>query len=88
VATRSQITRSRATVNGLRHLPDHDTKWLVPVAWREPQPRAGLFQPIHASHLNDWCREAIPHLALPPGWRFVLAPGHEDVWFDSELLEE
>lgn len=22
----------------------------------------------------------------PPGWRFLIAPGHEDVWFDASLL--
>jgi hypothetical protein len=30
---------------------------------------------------------AWPYLALPPGWAFVLdADGHEDVYFDSDLL--
>jgi hypothetical protein len=22
---------------------------------------------------------------LPPGYRFLVAPGHDDVWFDEEL---
>ena len=25
-------------------------------------------------------------LGLGPGWRFLIAPGHEDVWFDANLL--
>ena len=25
-------------------------------------------------------------LALPPGWRFLLAPDYEDVWYDPSLL--
>jgi hypothetical protein len=28
-----------------------------------------------------------PYLALPPGWRFLLAPGYEDVWYDPTLLD-
>ena len=24
---------------------------------------------------------------LPPGWRFLIAPGHEDVWYDGSLLD-
>jgi hypothetical protein len=27
------------------------------------------------------------YLALPAGWRFLLAPDHEDVWFDVNLLD-
>jgi hypothetical protein len=27
-----------------------------------------------------------PYLALPPGWRFLIAPDYEDVWFDESLL--
>jgi len=28
----------------------------------------------------------VPFLGLPPGWRVLLAPGQEEVWFDAELL--
>jgi hypothetical protein len=26
------------------------------------------------------------YLGLAPGWRFLIAPGYEDVWFDEILL--
>lgn len=26
------------------------------------------------------------YLGLPPGWRFLIAPGYEDIWFDEALL--
>ncbi len=26
--------------------------------------------------------EVLPYLALPPGWRFLIADGYEDGWFD------
>ncbi len=46
-----------------------------------------FFVPLHVEHLGEWCPEAVPYLALPPGWRFLLAPDYEDVWFDATLLE-
>lgn len=32
--------------------------------------------------------DALPYLGLPPGGRFQLATGHEDVWEDISLLGE
>jgi hypothetical protein len=29
----------------------------------------------------------LPYLALPPGWRFFLATGVEDAWYDPKLLD-
>ena len=46
-----------------------------------------FYQPLHVSHLAAYCTMVIPYLALPPGWRLLLALGHEDVWFDCELLK-
>jgi len=46
-----------------------------------------FFRPLHVEHVAEWCPEVQPYLALPPGWRFLIAPGHEDVWFDPALLE-
>jgi hypothetical protein len=45
-----------------------------------------FFLPLHVEHLEGWCPDVLPYLALPPGWRFLLAPGQEDVWFDRDLL--
>jgi hypothetical protein len=74
-------------VNGLRHPPTEKTSgWYL---WRggEPGSDPEFFQPIHAAHLLARCPEAIPYLQLPPGFRFQLAPGHEDVWSDVSLLD-
>ncbi|WP_438268855.1 immunity protein Imm33 domain-containing protein [Paraburkholderia youngii] len=35
--------------------------------------------------LSEHC---VRYLALPPGWRVLLAPDYEDVWFDGELLKD
>ena len=47
---------------------------------------ADFYQPLHIAHLAERCPSIIPYLALPPGWRVLLAPDFEDVWFDGGLL--
>jgi hypothetical protein len=73
-------------LNGLRHLPEGDTTGWYIWAGETLSDDPGFFQPVHVSHLGEWCPAAIPYLGLPPGWRFLLAPGHEDVWYDDTLL--
>ena len=51
---------------------------------RHPEP--DFFAPLHVKHLPDVCPAALPYLALPPGWRFLVGPGYEDVWRDDSLL--
>lgn len=73
-------------VNGLRHAPaGHTTGWYI-WAGEELSEDAGFFQPLHVEHLKALCPQVIPYLALPPGWRFLLADGHEDVWFDPAIV--
>ena len=74
-------------LNGLRHPPTAETTgWYIWAGESMPQDD-DLFLPLHVAHLERWCPEALPYLGLPPGWRFLLAPGYEDVWFDPALLE-
>ncbi|WP_459792673.1 immunity protein Imm33 domain-containing protein [Arthrobacter sp. AD-310] len=73
-------------LNGLRHPAAAGTSgWFI---WRgEDLGMADdFFDPLHVEHLTTWCPAVVPYLALPAGWRFLLAPGHEDVWFDESLL--
>lgn len=77
-------------LNAIRHLNVGDTTgWYV---WRgeiDPITQADdFFVPLHVAHLDEWCPELIPYLALPPGWGVLLAPGYEDIWFDEKLLVE
>ena len=44
-----------------------------------------FFVPLHAEHLASWCPNLISYLQLPTGWRVLLAPSYEDIWFDAEL---
>jgi hypothetical protein len=73
-------------VHGLRHRPEQRTSgWYV---WTGELAADGdFFRPWHASHLLERCPEIRRHLALPPGSRFLIGPGYEDVWFDPSLLD-
>ena len=72
-------------INGLRHPPENGTSgWYI---WSgEWSDASDFFLPMHHSHLTEHCPAPIPFLALPPGWRFLAAPGYLDVWFDGNLL--
>lgn len=74
-------------VNGLRHEPEADTCGWYIWAGEELSDDPNFFVPLHVEHLAQWCPSAIPYLALPPGWRFLIAPGYEDAWPDQSLLQ-
>jgi len=79
-------TIGRVPINGLRHKPDRDAcGWYI---WcgEELSNDDGFFQPMHVSHSAERLPEVLPYLSLAPGWRFLIAQGHEDVWFDESLL--
>lgn len=75
-------------INGLRISPEGDTTGWYIWAGEEWSDAPDFFVPLHVAHLDTWCPEVIPYLQLPPGWRFQIAPGHEDVWFDATPLTE
>lgn len=52
-----------------------------------PQDDPDFFDSLHAFHLAESCPELLPYLGLPPGWRFLIAPDYEDVWYDPALLD-
>jgi hypothetical protein len=74
-------------INGLRHSPEGDTTGWYIWSGEEFSNEPDFFVPLHAVHLNDRCPNILKYLGLGPGWRFLLAPGQEDVWFDSNLLK-
>jgi hypothetical protein len=73
-------------LNGLRHPPEGDTTGWFIWAGDDLPGDPGFFVPLHVAHLDEWCPSVIPYLGLPPGWRFLIAPGYEDVWEDRSLL--
>jgi hypothetical protein len=78
--------RAQFPINGLRHPPQGDTTGWYIWSGEELSTYADFFVPLHAFHLNDRCPEIVKYFGLGPGWRFLVAPGHEDVWFDASLL--
>jgi hypothetical protein len=78
--------RDQLPLNALRHpVEGRGNGWYV---WRGPMGEdADFFAPVHIEHIGDHAPELVPYLALPPGWRVLLAPDHEDVWFDEALLQ-
>lgn len=80
------VTEGVWPVNGLRHPPQGDTTGWYIWAGEELSEDPTFFQPLHVRHLSDYCPVVLPYMALPPGWRFLIAPGYEDVWEDTTLL--
>ena len=73
-------------IHGLRHPPEGDTTgWYI---WSgEYSDDPNFFKPLHVLHIVDWAPLVEKYLGLPPGWRFMVAPGYEDVWEDLTLLD-
>lgn len=73
-------------LHGLRIVSEGDTTgwylWAGDLLSDDP----AFFQPLHVAHIKDRCPELMPYLGLPPGWRFLIAPNYEDVWYDPQLL--
>lgn len=72
-------------IHGVRHLPEHGTCGWYIWAGDEMSEDPDFFEPLHVSHIEEWCRSAMRFLLLPPGWRFLVADDYEDVWFDPEI---
>ncbi len=77
---------ANAPIHELRHPPEGQScGWYIWTGdWSDA---ADFFSPVHVHHAADLYPDVLSYLALPPGWRFLIAPDYEDVWFDSALLE-
>lgn len=74
-------------LNGLRHPPDEGTcGWFIWAGGEIDPEDDTFFRPAHVAHIDRLHPSVAPYLALPPGWRFQIAPDYEDVWFDAALL--
>ena len=80
-------TQPGKPINGLRH-PAHGNMcgWYI---WSGEMlsEDSDYFNVICYEHIvaNAW--DWVQYLALPEGWRFLAAPGYEDMWFDQALFE-
>ena len=74
-------------LNGVRHPPETDENGWYIWAGTEFKTDDDFFVPLHTSHVSEWCPLAEKYLGLPPGWRFLIAPDYEDVWYDPNVLD-
>jgi hypothetical protein len=81
------VFSGRIPLNGLRHPPKAGTCGWFLWAGEELSSAPDFFKPTHVEHLFERCPQVLTYLALPPGWRFLMADGYEDVWQDASLLE-
>lgn len=73
-------------IRGLRIVPDPVTCGWYIWAGGERSDDEDFFLPLHALHLSEWAPLVLPYLGLPPGWRFIVTPTYEDVWWDERLV--
>jgi len=72
-------------INGLRKIAENGTcGWYIWCGEWSDNPE--FFKPLHVSHIHKYLPEIENYLALPQGYRFLVADGYEDVWQDSELI--
>ncbi|MCI0358767.1 MAG: hypothetical protein L0211_09820 [Planctomycetaceae bacterium] len=85
VGISANVKEGVVPLNALRIRPEGGTTgWYIWGGQWSDDP--DFFLPLHVAHLSEWCPQIVPYLLLPPGWRVLLAPGHEDIWFDESLL--
>jgi len=74
-------------IHGLRHNVTGDTTGWYIWCGAEFSTDKDFFKPIHTAHIYEKHPEIAELLGLPPGYRFLVAGDHLDVWFDSGLLQ-
>ena len=87
VAIASNVKDGIVPINGLRHPPEGNTTGWYIWAGEEFSEAPDFFRPLHVEHLDERCSVVKKYLGLAPGWRFLIAGEHEDVWFDEKLLK-
>ena len=80
------ILKGLKPINGLRHPPANGTNGWYIWAGDEFSTDPDFFDSLHVAHIDEWESRIGNYLGLAPGWRFQIADGHEDVWFDEALL--
>ncbi len=78
---------SALPLNGLRHPQEGQSCGWFLWAGEELSDAPDFFEVWHVQHLEERRPDVAKYLGLAPGWRFLVADDHEDVWFDSKLLE-
>jgi hypothetical protein len=81
-------TLHRRPLNALRHQTEGGVcGWYI---WGGEDLRGDpeFFEPLCVEHLSEYVPALMPYLALVAGWRVLLAPEYQDVWFAQALLRD
>ncbi|WP_449555726.1 immunity protein Imm33 domain-containing protein [Granulicella cerasi] len=78
-------TEGLTPLHGLRHpVTETTTGWYI---WQgEYSSSPDFFTATCTAHVYSFVPQVAPYLSLPPGYRFLMADGHIDIWFDPTLL--
>lgn len=79
-------TLAALPLNALRHQPVQGTSGWYVWGGESLSEDPSFFMPLHHAHLAEQCPSLVPYLGLGPGWRVLLAPNQEEVWFDPKVL--
>ena len=74
-------------INGMR-IPafSGSSGWYI-FGGEEPNANEDFYSPLCVRHVGRHCKNAVPYLCLPAGWRFQIdADEYEDVWYGERLL--
>jgi hypothetical protein len=83
----AETTANLIPINGLRHPVTAGTSgWYIWCGEILSQ-ASDFFAPLHGWHLYERMPQVAGFLGLPPGYRFLLAGDHVDVWYDEKLLD-
>jgi hypothetical protein len=81
-------TMGRAPIHAVRHPPTATTCGWYIFAGDEWSDAPNFYQPLCVEHLAEYCKFALPFLALPPGWWFHTdGQGQYGASFDPKLLQ-
>jgi len=78
-------TIGKTPINGLRHPTENGTcGWYI---WcgEELSEDPDFFKPLHVKHVEDYLPNIEKYLALPVGFRFLIADNYEDIWLDESI---
>lgn len=81
-------TIGQLPINGLRRSAgDGHCGWSIWCGAELPTDDDSFFSVLPAGNIQRSLAEAERFLALPPGYRFLIAGAYTKVWFDADLLD-
>jgi len=78
-------TIGKLPINGLRHPIENGTcGWYIWCGEKFSED-VDFFKPLHVSHISEYLPQIEKYLALPVGYRFLVAGNYEDIWYDESI---